>query len=188
MRFDWAGLEAAIREQVVGFVLRMCAEHPDEHIYGAAVHEFYAESGGTIAWTLVGVASEERLAAAASGPLDAQALRWSPADWPWQLDPGAAEEEWASRLEAAATAGDGRHWESVHQRYLRTATKACTAARKQLVADGVVGKDFLVVAMDEAWELIPLSPTRAQVRQHFPELDAELCEADRLAACLRNSG
>ncbi|MEU2131325.1 DUF4303 domain-containing protein [Streptomyces sp. NPDC018352] len=182
MRFDWAGLEAAIREQVVGFVLRMCAEHPDEHIYGAAVHEFYAESGGTIAWTLVGVASEERLAATASEPFDAQALRWSPADWPWQLDPGTAEEEWASRLETAATAGDGRHWETVHQRYLRTAAKACTAARKQLVAAGVVGKDFLVVAMDEAWELVPLSLTRAQVRWHFPELDAELREADRLAA------
>ncbi|MGW9116202.1 DUF4303 domain-containing protein [Streptomyces sp. NPDC055663] len=182
MRFDWAGLEAAIREQVVGFVLRMCAEHPDEHIYGAAVHEFYAESGGTIAWTLVGVASEERLAATASDPLDAQALRWSPADWPWQLDPGAAEEEWASRLEAAATAGDGPHWEAVHQRYLRTAVKACTAARKQLVAGGAVGEDFVVVAMDEAWELVPSSLTRAQVRQHFPELDAELREADRLAA------
>ncbi|MDV9194210.1 DUF4303 domain-containing protein [Streptomyces sp. Wh19] len=182
MRFDWAGLQTAIRDQVVGFVRRMCAEHPDEHIYGAAVHEFYAESGGTIAWTLVGVASEERLAAAAPDALDAQALRWSPADWPWQLDPGAAEEEWASRLETAATAGDGRHWDTVHERYLRTAAKACTAARKQLVADGIVGRDFVVVAMDEAWELIPLSLTRAQVRKHFPELDAEQREADRLAA------
>ncbi|MFD0342386.1 DUF4303 domain-containing protein [Streptomyces sp. NPDC127117] len=182
MRFDWAGLQASIQDQVVGFVRRMCAEHPDEHVYGAAVHEFYAESGGTIACTLVGVASEERVAALASDPLDAQALRWSPADWPWQLDPGPAEEEWASRLEAAATAGNGRHWDAVHQRYLRTAANACKAARKQLVADGIVGEDFIVVAMDEAWELIPLSLTRAQVRRHFPELDAEQREADRLAA------
>ncbi|MET9657536.1 DUF4303 domain-containing protein [Streptomyces sp. NPDC006510] len=182
MHFDWAGLEAAIRGQVVGFVHRMRVEHPDERVYGAAVHEFYAESGGTIAWTLVGVASEEWLAVAATDPLDTQALRWSPADWPWQLDPGAAEEEWAGRLEAAATAGDGRHWDTVHQRYLHTAARACTAAREQLVADGIVDEDFVVVAMDEAWELVPLSLTRTQVAQHFPELDAELREADRLAA------
>ncbi|MFG3531027.1 DUF4303 domain-containing protein [Streptomyces sp. NPDC047917] len=182
MRFDWTGLRAAIRDQVVGFVRRMCAEHPDEHIYGAAVHEFYAESGGTIAWTLVGVASEEGLAAAAPDALDARALRWSPADWPWQLDPGAIEKEWASRLEAAATAEDGRHWDTVHRRYLRTAAKACTAARKQLVAEGIVGRDFVVVAMDEEWALIPLSLTRAQVRKHFPELDTEQRETDRLAA------
>ncbi|MFF8914766.1 DUF4303 domain-containing protein [Streptomyces sp. NPDC015032] len=182
MRFDWTGLEAAIREQIVGFVHRIRAEHPDEHVYGAAVHEFYAESGGTMGWTLVGVASEERLAAAATGTLDAQALRWSPADWPWQLDPGETEDEWARRLEAAATADGGRRWDAVHTRYLRTAARACKAARKQLVADGVVDRDFVVVAMDEAWELLPLSLTPAQIRRHFPELDAERREVDRLAA------
>ncbi|MFI5750626.1 DUF4303 domain-containing protein [Streptomyces sp. NPDC051644] len=182
MRFDWAGLEAAMREQIVGFVHRIRAEHPDDRIYGAAVHEFYAESGGTIAWTLVGVASEERLAMVATDTLDAAALRWSPADWPWQLDPGKTEDEWAGRLEAAATADDGRRWDAIHQRYLRTAAKACKAARKQLVADGVVDRDFVVVAMDEAWELVPLSLTRAQIREHFPALDAEQREADRLVA------
>ncbi|MFJ1613444.1 DUF4303 domain-containing protein [Streptomyces sp. NPDC088846] len=182
MRFDWTGLEAAIREQIVGFVQRVRADHPDERVYGAAVHEFYAESGGTIAWTLVGVASEERIALAATGTLDAQELRWSPADWPWQLDPGETEDEWAGRLEAAATADGGRRWDAVHARYLRTVAKACKAARKRLVADGVVDRDFVVVAMDEAWELVPLSLTPAQIRRHFPELDAEQREVDRLAA------
>jgi len=94
--FDWRGLEAAIRAQITGFVRQMRTEHPDDTLYGAAVHEFYAEAGGVIMWTLVGVASEETV--------DDDRVRWSPADWEWQLDPTEADEEWARRLTAAATA------------------------------------------------------------------------------------
>jgi hypothetical protein len=38
------------------------------------------------------------------------------------------------------------------------------------------------VAMDEAWELIPRSLTADQLRRHFPELDEQRRELDRLAA------
>lgn len=169
MDFDWDGLEAAIRAQITGFVRQMRAEHPDDTLYGAAVHEFYAESGGVIMWTLVGVASEETV--------DDDSVRWSPADWEWQLDPGEAGEEWARRLTAAATAGD---WDAVYERYLSTVVTACTAARRELADE--VGEDFIVVAMDEAWELIPRSLTADQLRRHFPELDEQRRELARLAA------
>lgn len=165
MDVDWRGLEAAIREQITGFVRQMRAEHPTDRIYGAAVHEFYAESGGVIAWTVVGVASEESV--------PEPELRWSPADWEWQLDPGAAEDEWSRRLTAAATSGD---WDAVHERYLSTVVAACRAAGREL------GGDIVVVAMDEAWELIPRCLTTAQLQRHFPELAEAQRELARLAA------
>jgi hypothetical protein len=161
---DWRALEAAVREQITGFVRQMRAEHPDDRIYGAAVHEFYAD-GDVIAWTLVGVASEESV--------PEPELRWSPADWEWQLDPGETEDEWSRRLTAAATEGD---FDAVHERYLSTVVDACKAAGREL------GDDIVVVAMDEAWELIPRCLTAAQLRQHFPELAEEQTELDRLAA------
>ena len=169
MDFDWRGLEAAIRAQITGFVRQTRAENPEDTLYGAAVHEFYAESGGVIMWTLVGVASEETV--------DDDSVRWSPADWEWQLDPAEAELEWARRLTAAATEGD---WDAVHERYLSTVAAACTAARQELAPE--VGEDFVVVAMDEAWELIPRSVTADQLRRHFPELDEQRRELARLAA------
>ena len=172
MDVDWRGLETAVRDQITRFVRRMRAEHPGDHVYGAAVHEFYAESGGVIMWPVVGVASEESVGADRD-------LRWSPADWPWQRDPGDVEDEWAERLTTAAVDGD---WDAVHNRYLATVVTACAAARHDLMRDGVVDEDFLVVAMDEAWELVPRALTDEQLRRHFPELDAERRELDRLAA------
>ena len=47
---------------------------------------------------------------------------------------------------------------------------------------GVVGKDFLVIAADEAEELIPLSLTKTQITKHFPHLDAAEQERKRLIA------
>ncbi|RKS04624.1 uncharacterized protein DUF4303 [Nocardiopsis sp. Huas11] len=184
MEFDWQGLEEVLGRQVVGLVRRVREEHPRDRLYGAAVHEFYAEQGGMIGWTMVGVASEEWLAEAVAGDgaCGAAELRWSPADWPWQHDPGRAEDEWARRLQAHATADGERHWDEVHDRYLRTVVAACRSARHRLVTEGVVDADFVVVAMDEDWELVPLSLTRAEVGRHFPDLVAEEDEVERLQA------
>ncbi|MET7557483.1 DUF4303 domain-containing protein [Streptomyces albidoflavus] len=129
MSFDWAGLEQAVQDQLTGFVRRMRAEHPDDRLYAAAVHAFHAETGSVIAWPLVGVAGERAVASAAGDRCTPGELRWSPADWPWQLDPGPAEDAWAARLEEAATADGGRRWEPVHARYLRTVVPPCPWAR-----------------------------------------------------------
>ncbi|WP_212744303.1 DUF4303 domain-containing protein [Rhodococcus sp. Q] len=179
---DWTRVETTFRDRIVEFVQRMHAEHPGDRIYGAALHEFYAESGGVIAWPMVGVASERSLASVATARFDADALRWSPADWPWQLDPGEDEDALAEEVTAEATAGDDVTWDRVHRRYERTAAKACRSARRILVDEGIVDRDFIAVAMDEAWELIPLSLSKAQMRKHFPELDEEQVAVDRLAA------
>ncbi|MGW8991638.1 DUF4303 domain-containing protein [Streptomyces zhihengii] len=182
MEFDWSGLEKALIGRVTDFVRRLRAEHPQDRLLAAAVHEFYAESGGVIACTCVGAVSEESLASVATDRFTADDLRWSPADWPWQLDPGPDEDAWSARLTAEATAGGGHRWDEVHDRYLRTVAAACHTARRDLVADGAVPDDFVVVALDEAWDLVPLSVTPEQLRTHFPELVAEQRESERLDA------
>ncbi|PTR28765.1 uncharacterized protein DUF4303 [Rhodococcus sp. OK519] len=177
---DWVRVEAAFRDRIVECVRRMCAEHPDDRIYGAALHEFYAESGGAIAWPMIGVAGEKALASVATADFGEDALRWSPADWPWQCDPDQADDALASEITAAATAGGDKTWERVHRRFERAAAKACRSARRILVEEGIVHRNFVAVAMDEAWELIPLSLSKAQLRRHFPELDEEQAAVDRL--------
>ncbi|MGW4481628.1 DUF4303 domain-containing protein [Rhodococcus triatomae] len=173
---------AVMHDRIVEFVRRMRDERPTDRIYGAAVHEFYSEHGGVISWPMIGVASEESLASVATERFDAEALRWSPADWPWQLDPSDADDTLAASITDAATAGDGTAWERVHRRFERDVVRACMRARRTLVADATVGREFVAVAMDEAWQLIPLCLSKAQVRKHFPELDEERQAIERIAA------
>ncbi|MFD1811043.1 DUF4303 domain-containing protein [Rhodococcus gannanensis] len=177
---------AVVHDRIVEFVRQVRAEHPSDRIYGAAVHEFYAEHGGVIYWPMIGVASEESLASVTTERFDAEALRWSPADWPWQLDPNDADDALAEAITAAATAGDDAAWERAHRRFERDVVRACTRARRTLIADDVVGREFVAVAMDEAWELVPLCLSKAQVRKHFPELDEEQQAIDRISALDRD--
>lgn len=180
MTIDWASLTLFISSRYTAAVRAFRTEHPDQDVYGVAAHDFYGEMGEVIAWPLIAVASEEGLDALTDGTGFARsALRWSPADWQFQVDPDAEAEAWAARV--AAAAGDGSHWEATYARYLRAFAEAAGTARGQLVADGTVGGDFIVVAMDEAWELVPLSVTKAQLERHFPELEEEARERERLA-------
>ncbi len=154
---------------------------PSDRIYGAAFHVFSGETGGAIAWPSLAIATEEDLASVVEGTrFSADDLRWSPADWSLQLDPTSEDEGWAAMVEAYAAAGDDERWEKTYDRYLRTFAKAAKKARARLVAEGSVERRFIAVAMDEAWEMVPLSLSVAQLRTHFPELDEEARELSRL--------
>lgn len=180
---DWRVLDAHIHDRLLGSVRDHAARHPGDHIYGAAFHAFYGETGGVIAWPALAIATEEDLASiTADSRFSPDDLRWSPADWSEQFDPSEHDDAWAAKVEAHAVAGDDAHWEKVYDRFLRAFAKAAKKARGSLVAEGVVEKSFIAVAMDEAWELVPLSLTPAQVRAHFPELDEEAQELARIAA------
>lgn len=134
-----------------------------------------------IAWPSLAIATEEDLASVVEGTrFSADDLRWSPADWSLQLDPTSEDEGWAAKVEAYAAAGDDDHWEKAYDRYLRTFAKAAKKARARLVTEGSVERRFIAVAMDEAWEMVPLSLSVAQLRTHFPELDEEARELSRL--------
>lgn len=176
MTLDWAGLETAVSDQLVGLVRQVRLARPTDRVYGAAVHELYAEQGGVIAWPLVGVGTEDALDAlvatslAEEGPGRAQSrddLRWDTAAWTDQLDPGPAEHGWAAQVEAAAVAGE---WEEVHDRFRLALVRGCRRARAGMLAEGLVDDEVVVVAMDEEWELVPLSLSAEQVRRHFPEV------------------
>lgn len=174
---DWVAVEAALRDQVVRLVHAVRRERPADRVYGAAIHELYAEQGGIIAWPLVGVGTEGALdelrrASAADGGgtlVPPDVLRWDTAAWPDQLDPGETERALAAQVEASAVAEQGEAWDAVHERFLLAVVRGCRAASQALVADGSVDADVVVVAMDEAWELVPRSLDPEQVRRHFPE-------------------
>ncbi|MDT0266960.1 DUF4303 domain-containing protein [Streptomyces sp. DSM 44915] len=170
MSFDWVGLKSEITRQVVDFVRATRAAHPDERLYAAALHAFYAETGGQILSPLVGVASEEWLAQAARTPADAADLRWSAADWPRQLDPTATGTAWVAPVAAHACAAHGAHWDEVHDRYLHHTSRACVRARAALVTAGDVPADFLVIPLDEEFALLPTTLTPTELAHHFPFL------------------
>ncbi|MGI1415934.1 hypothetical protein ACIAIN_24210, partial [Escherichia coli] len=53
--------------------------------------------------------------------------------------------------------------------FLRVFPKAAKKARLQLLREGVVEKNFIAIASDEVGELIPLSLTKKQILQYFPQ-------------------
>ncbi|MCL7707682.1 hypothetical protein M8368_30400, partial [Enterobacter kobei] len=54
-------------------------------------------------------------------------------------------------------------WEKTYDHFLRRFPKAAKKARQQLIREGVVDKNFIIIAEDDAGELVPLSLTRAQL-------------------------
>lgn len=172
--FDWAGLTEHIRLAIVRAVSEFRDGHRDETIYGAAVFGFYAH-GEIIAWPLIGVASEKSAQAT-----DAD-LRWHPYDWDWSREPSDVDQRWSELLSKSARDGDDDHFDKVKARFYRSVIAACKSARKQLAAAGVIDKTCLVVAVDEAEELVAKCISKAQLRRHFPHLDAAQVERDRIA-------
>lgn len=187
---DWREIEDAATEQLVSAVREVREQHPEETVYGAMFHEFYGD-GSSTAWPTVAVGTEETLAEAVdehrgrNGESDdaESSFRWSGPDLAHAFDPADALQELADAVQAvASSSGDFEKWERVYDRFLRCFPKAAKAARKQLVTDKAVGREFIAIAADEAEELVPLSLTKAQVRKHFPQFDAEEQERIRLAA------
>lgn len=178
----------AAAAQLVAAVRTVRVQHPDEHIYGAMFHEFYGD-GSVIYWPMVTVGTEESLAEAIEGyPVSerdelARSLRWSGSDLSHAFDPSEREQAIADAVHAhASSRGDFAGWERQWERFLLCFPRAARTARRALIAEGVVGKDFLAIAADESGDLIPRSLTRAQLLAHFPEYDAAERERQRLAA------
>lgn len=185
--FDWKGLEQAAVDHVIATVRQVREAHPDERIYGAMFHAFYGD-GAVIYWPCLTVGTEETLAQvetryrAEYGPEYEADVRWSGADLVYNSEPGGAEDGWAMRCHGfAARDGSFAKWEKVYDRFLHCFPRAARRARTALVRAGVVGKDFVVIAADDAGELVPLSLTEAQVRRHFPWYDQAEQERQRIA-------
>ncbi|MGC3953144.1 MAG: DUF4303 domain-containing protein [Propionicimonas sp.] len=194
---DWKAVEDAATAQLTAAVRRVRAERPDDHIYGAMFHEFYGD-GSVIYWPCLTVGTEEGLAQVVasyeehSGPDESgereQTLRWSgpdlmsAADPLYANEPGEVENSLAKQVHTEADGRGFEAWEKVYERFLRVFPKAAKRARKELLADGTVDREFIAIAEDEAGELIPLSLTKAQLLKHFPQYDAAEQERRRLAA------
>lgn len=180
MAFDWGGLKQAAQAQIERVVREVAAQRPGDPIYGAFFHSFYADDTA-ISWPCLAIGTTQAL----DGN---EALRWSGPDHVLGEDaPDNGEDAWADAIHAEAHRRPGReHWDRTYARYQRTFATAAKAARSSLakaglIKSGVLTKDFLALAMDEAMELVPLSLTPAQVRSHFPHLDAAETERRRLA-------
>ncbi|KIP53541.1 DUF4303 domain-containing protein [Leucobacter komagatae] len=197
MALDTQALVTAAAAQLVEAVRSVRAEHPGETIYGAMFHEFYGD-GTVIYWPMVTVGTEESLAEVVASyteqygaedhgtelhgtePGLADSLRWSGPDLAHSFEPSPELQALADGVQVSA--GSGAKWEGHYERWLRCFPKAAKLARKELVAEGIVPKSFVAVAADEAGELIPLSLTKSQLVENFPEYDEAEQERRRLAA------
>jgi hypothetical protein len=127
---------------MVDAVRAVRAARPTEHVYGAVFHAFYGD-GTMLAWPCVSVGTDETLAAVAERyatehgmPDQAETLRWSGADLPDLVEPGAVEDACADHVQriAGATGGFDR-WDAVYQRFLHVFPVAAVAARAALLAE-----------------------------------------------------
>ena len=179
VQFDWKGMETAAINYMVASVKHIHQEHPCQHIYGAMFHCFYGD-GDIIDWPCLAVGTEESLASIVTAYQKngftqnveklTQDLRWSPADHKYNDEPNEECEQWANEChEFAAINGTFDAWYEVYAQFLRVFPKAAKKARLQLLREGVVEKNFIAIASDEVGELIPLSLTKKQILQYFPQ-------------------
>ncbi|WP_326834914.1 DUF4303 domain-containing protein [Amycolatopsis rhabdoformis] len=182
---DWVGFERTLHAAVVQSVVEAVGGHPGETFYAAALDHVHREQDGLIALPCFGINSVEALAREPVG-LQAQ-LRWSVPDWDDYRDdwlPRDVAAGWETALTAEACSGTTRHWQKTFDRYLTALTHVCRQARKTLRASGVIGRDFVVLLLDDEYHetVIKRVLTAGDVRRCFPELDERSVALTRIAA------
>ncbi|MGW6062283.1 DUF4303 domain-containing protein [Streptomyces sp. NPDC055189] len=140
-------------------------------LYAAVLGELHAETDGVIGLPVLGANSEEELAA--------EDQRWSLPDWNTVWAPWLPEERWRhweQALTDAAGRSSARHWERTFDRYLIMLTRVCKRVRRQLRADGVVDRHFVVVVLtddDEQEDLLRRILGVGELYRLFPGYDRE---------------
>lgn len=143
---DWERFE---EELVAGVVARVTARADEGlRLYAAVLGELYAEAGGVIRLPVLGVNSEEELAA-----LGDEDLRWSLADWNTDWSPWPAEgrrEHWERALtDEAACRSSPAHWQETFSRYLTALVRVCRRARARLRETGTTDEHFVVLVITD---------------------------------------
>lgn len=197
MNFDWQKVEQLAFEYVVDCVTQIHQKHPNEKIYGAMFHCFYGD-GENIYFPPVSVGTEELLAKVvdnykqnpsyADEPKEqlSKTLRWSGADLAdYMFDESELFNKCSELAEQVAeyaketsgydcdddsTEENFEKWGEIYQTFEHCFPKACKRATQYLLTTNMVEPDFIAVATDEKFELVPLSLTKEQLAKHFPEL------------------
>lgn len=165
--------EGEIHDAAVAQVLRVLREfrtnRPDAEVYAAAYYMFYCD-GSLLAWPMVAIGTQENLILD-DGTVD-EGIRWSPADWGYDVEANDAEQALAQRVhEYAVTLGSDDAYDEVYEnRFFYLFPEAAKAAAKQAIAEGLVGEDFIVVPIEQDEVLLRLTLTEEQLQRHFPDL------------------
>lgn len=180
-RMDWAGLERDLIARMVEAITAVVAAHPDEHFYAAGVDGVYAD-GTAISMPVLSANTEESLAASYGDPDE---LRWRPADWAYYLDAALGEgpfPQWEEQLRELAAEWTMEQFEAAVDRLLRVLVRAARKTRKELLAAGVVDKNFVVIVRDDDFDerCVKACLSKAQVQKYFPQYDAQAVERERL--------
>ncbi|OBG88658.1 hypothetical protein A5699_16280 [Mycobacterium sp. E802] len=171
--FDWKGLEDFLTAQVIDAVAAVAAKRPEDRLYAAAVTDIYTEKM-LVLWPSVAVATEETLVS--------DAARWSPSQWPWQIDATNEGDEWAGRVTAYAGSG-GIGFDHVTARFLDAVARSCLRATEEVIAGDFAGPTcdgFVVLADNGDDSVIEQSLTPTQLRRYFPSLLKRRTEIARL--------
>lgn len=197
MNFDWQKVEQLAFEYVVDCVTQIHQKHPNEKIYGAMFHCFYSD-GEDIYFPPVSVGTEELLAKVVDNYKQnpsyadeakeqlSKTLRWSGADLAdYMFDESELFDKCSELAEQVAeyaketsgydfdddsTEENFEKWGEIYQTFEHCFPKACKRATEYLLTTTMVEPNFIAVATDEKFELVPLSLTKEQLAKHFPEL------------------
>ncbi len=179
--FDWSAFEQAVTDAAVRTVRAM----PAGRWYVAAFGEIYRETDGVVTLPMFGMNTLDALDG--YPPEDREGLRWSLPDWAdcdldWLPEPD--RRRWEEALTAHACRGSTRQWQAAFDRYLTTLANACRQARRQLVAAGVVDRDFVVLVLDDDGDeaLLRRILPEPELQRLFPEYDRRRTELARIAA------
>jgi hypothetical protein len=178
---DWKVFQEAITEAALEAATRLM-DRNDETFYAIAFHEFYAETGGTIAMPCLAANSEERLAQGKNS-------RWSSADWKWpQIRYATATTRKLHRqIERDATSQDEAHWGRVHMRFVDSFIRVAKTLQKKLKSHQHAHRDLgaFVFKEDDLLEVLQRCTTPARFQKLFPRLQAERDRQQSLTASPR---
>lgn len=182
---DWRGFEQVVADAVVRTVHALVAERPGQRFYAAAFGAIYRETDGVITLPMFGMNTLEAVHGYPAE--DREDLRWNLEDWEdCDLDwlPEQDHRRWQETLTAFARRGSTRQWQDAFDRYLTALTHACRQARRQLLAAGVVERDFVVLVLDHDDQEALLRRVLPEQELHrlFPGYDQRRAELARIAA------
>ncbi|MDP3233276.1 MAG: DUF4303 domain-containing protein [Myxococcales bacterium] len=149
MAFDWKAFELALLTEVRAALTTFAKRHRREHFYAVALCGVYRQLDGPLSLPAIAVSSIEK-GPSVQSPQSFWSARFSPPDWPYQLElRHAAALRLEKQLTAEATRSSVGHWRSTERRYFRVLLMVTRSLKKDVVGMLACTDDFVCYWHDD---------------------------------------